>query len=273
MKKPKNQKAVHPMTPEEEILVHHVPKNYPEPTRVFQIGDQVRIGCLDDAIVKAAFFENKVYGVEYTAAVTDQYGRRTKETARTCGYFAWFSIFPATFTETTLTQEVHVRESSYRTQLSGLIFMCLEFGVNLNPPYQRGLVWTEEEKTKLLDSVFNHVEIGRFVVHKLPFGKQYSFEIVDGKQRLTTLLDFFLDRWAYRGYKFSELSPQDQTTFEKYPIVQIEIEDIPQIELLKYFKKINQTSHPITQEHFAYIDELIKQEQANACKKQPALEQ
>ena len=39
----------------------------------------------------------------------------------------------------------------------------------MNPDYQRGLVWDEENKTLLLNSIFNNIEIGKFSFIKLNY--------------------------------------------------------------------------------------------------------
>lgn len=55
--------------------------------------------------------------------------------------------------------------------------------------YQRDYVWSQEDKESLIDSIFNHIEIGKFVlVFKGYEGDMY--EVLDGKQRLSALQEF-----------------------------------------------------------------------------------
>jgi uncharacterized protein with ParB-like and HNH nuclease domain len=44
----------------------------------------------------------------------------------------------------------------------------------MNPEYQRGFVWKEEHKLKLIDSIFNGIEIGKMVFVRLPW-KENSY--------------------------------------------------------------------------------------------------
>lgn len=77
------------------------------------------------------------------------------------------------------------------------------FGVDFNPDYQRGSVWDEEDREKLLDSIFAGREIGYFVFKRLPFTETSKdgsyYEIVDGKQRMSKVIAP-MDNTGYRGY-------------------------------------------------------------------------
>lgn len=61
--------------------------------------------------------------------------------------------------------------------------------INFDPPYQRGFVWEQWQKDALLDSVINRIPFNAVFVRT--FGSiDDTFEIIDGKQRISTLLDF-----------------------------------------------------------------------------------
>lgn len=63
-----------------------------------------------------------------------------------------------------------------------------------NPEYQRGRVWTEEQKKKLVDSVLRGYPIPLIYLHhierKVGNYSRNDFEIIDGQQRLTALWEF-----------------------------------------------------------------------------------
>jgi uncharacterized protein with ParB-like and HNH nuclease domain len=68
----------------------------------------------------------------------------------------------------------------------------------MNPDYQRDLVWSLEDKVNLIDSIYNDIEIGRFAFIKtdysknnFDFDKDFYWEILDGKQRISAIIDFF----------------------------------------------------------------------------------
>lgn len=65
-------------------------------------------------------------------------------------------------------------------------------GLDISPNYQREYVWTSEYIDKLLLSLILNYPIGNIVVNQLrePNEKNAKSELVDGKQRLRTILDF-----------------------------------------------------------------------------------
>ena len=137
-------------------------------------------------------------------------------------------------------------------------YYCV-FGIDIDVEYQRGLEWSEEEKIRLIDSIFNKVEIGRVILRRLPYKQERRclYEIVDGKQRLSTLIDFFLGKWKYRGIKYEDLSGKDRHTFNRFSIVVIILEKVTDLQVWEYFIKINKTSKPIRPEHFEKLYKMI----------------
>jgi hypothetical protein len=88
---------------------------------------------------------------------------------------------------------------------------------------QRPLVWSLDQKRELIMSVL----IGRHIPHCTILdiinpenGAESIWQIIDGKQRLSTLVDFTLDKFTLlledKEYLFSELPEDYQRTVEKY---------------------------------------------------------
>ena len=63
-----------------------------------------------------------------------------------------------------------------------------ENSLELNPSYQRDVVWTNGESQKLIESILKGIPLPS-VILSMPPGKEH-YEIVDGKQRLTSILRF-----------------------------------------------------------------------------------
>ena len=59
----------------------------------------------------------------------------------------------------------------------------------VHTPYQRKLVWTLEEKRKLIESVNKNFPIPAIILAELP-GETPVYEIIDGLQRLNAILTF-----------------------------------------------------------------------------------
>lgn len=60
--------------------------------------------------------------------------------------------------------------------------------LDLNPSYQRDSVWSTKDASNLIESVLRGIPLPSVILHKLP--KSTRYEIVDGKQRLTSILRF-----------------------------------------------------------------------------------
>jgi len=247
-------------TDEEMILIHHRPHTVPEPTRFFKAGEVVSIGNLDNPQIVASYFENKIYKIKSMEKESDKYDRKTGNKLEVTKFFDWVSIYKVGFGDTDFTIDCGIEESGINTSLSELLhtYYCV-FGINMDVEYQRGFVWSEKEKTRLIDSIFDSVEIGRIVLRRLSYkqDQKYIYEIVDGKQRLSTLIDFFLGKWKYRGVLYEDLSAIDRYTFDQFSIVAIIIEKVTDLQVLKYFIKINKTSKPISEQHFEKLYKMI----------------
>lgn len=68
-------------------------------------------------------------------------------------------------------------------------------GINLQPSYQRGYVWNNDFKNKLIYSIIRKFPIGNITL-RLNKGIK---EVVDGQQRLTTIDDFINDKFYISG--------------------------------------------------------------------------
>ncbi|WP_222982971.1 GmrSD restriction endonuclease domain-containing protein [Flagellimonas meishanensis] len=64
------------------------------------------------------------------------------------------------------------------------------------PPYQRKAVWKQKKKQALMDSLFRRYYIPKLVVREVRLDDSTTvFEIVDGQQRITTVQDFFDNKY------------------------------------------------------------------------------
>lgn len=133
------------------------------------------------------------------------------------------------------------------------------FGTDFNPDYQRELVWDNEDEEKLLDSIFNHIDIGKFCFIQLPYkenGKTY--EVLDGKQRLNTIYRFYTDQFTYKGFYYSELPFMFKYTFTNTSIaVAITKEEyMSRKSVYKYFLSLNTGGKPMNPSHLNKIKEM-----------------
>ena len=80
-------------------------------------------------------------------------------------------------------------------------------GLDISPNYQREYVWTSEYIDKLLLSLILNYPIGNIVVNQLtkPNEKNAKSELVDGKQRLKTILDFVDGNYVIKSKVVEEI--------------------------------------------------------------------
>lgn len=71
-------------------------------------------------------------------------------------------------------------------------------GLDLQPDYQRGFIWTSDFKDKLIFSVSKNYPIGNVIIRNLekPKANNAKSEVVDGQQRLTTLYQFMNNEYS-----------------------------------------------------------------------------
>jgi len=137
--------------------------------------------------------------------------------------------------------------------------------------YQRGLVWSLEQKQLLIESIYNQIEIGKFVIRKRSFAwvenriKKGKIEhtafadMVDGKQRLTTLIEFIKNGFQdFNGNYFSDLSENSQKKFTSYrQLTFIELDEkSTDKDVLSAFLAINFAGVPMSKEHIEYVKSI-----------------
>lgn len=71
----------------------------------------------------------------------------------------------------------------------------------VNRKYQRKLVWTLEEKQKLIESILNSFPIPNVLLAKS--NESTELEIIDGMQRLHTIMSFIEQGFNYNGKYFN----------------------------------------------------------------------
>ena len=131
--------------------------------------------------------------------------------------------------------------------------------IDLNPFYQRDLVWSKKQKLAYIMAIFEKgIETKpTFIVNVV---KEPRLEVLDGKQRITTLLDFIEDKIKLENGKvFSELSEKDKETILFHQIRYTRIikqgynNDLTDKEKIELFLEINELGTKMSEEHLKKI--------------------
>lgn len=133
----------------------------------------------------------------------------------------------------------------------------------LNPAFQRRAVWSEKAKSYLIDTILRGKPIPKvFIRQKLNVTTRSSIrEVVDGQQRLRTILSYVRDGFAlgrsqhpdYGGMRFSQLPEDAQSAFLSFEIAVDLLINLPDAEILDIFARLN-----------SYAVVLNEQEKINA---------
>jgi len=135
--------------------------------------------------------------------------------------------------------------------------------------YQRQFVWTLEQKQLLIESMYNEIEIGKFLFRynswermqkeKDETGVGHSFDCVDGKQRFYAILEFLQDKYPdSHGFCWSDLSGTAQRRFLNF--ANLSYGEMPESatdeDVIDNFLTLNHTGVPMSKEHIAFVQSI-----------------
>lgn len=124
-----------------------------------------------------------------------------------------------------------------------------------NEEYQRPYVWGDKERTEFMDNLFSAKPIGAFSVIEIDKSKPTEWiEVVDGRQRVTTLKMFFNNEFKYNGYYWDDLCHIEKRYIKdiSFPMLYLEMVDgsiVPDNLKLEYFYGVNFSGVPQSEEH------------------------
>lgn len=125
--------------------------------------------------------------------------------------------------------------------------------IDLQPDFQRGEIWTDRKKKKLIDTILRGWQIPP--IHVVENNK-YVDEVLDGQQRLATIRDFMDDKFTIDGnikpmdnniielnkMRFSSLNDDIKRKIRKYSIRVVRITEHKPEEAAELFFRLNQPS-------------------------------
>lgn len=140
----------------------------------------------------------------------------------------------------------------YRTKTLSTEQIMLNSNKNkfMFPQYQRGEVWTLEKQQCLISSILKGYPIPPIYIQELPDGKyQGKDEVVDGRQRITTVLKFMTNKFTVTEqyadffvkfpYTYSNLTPRSRSRFEDYQFNVIKLKSkVTPAEKFDLFKRV-----------------------------------
>lgn len=229
------------------------------PSYFFNIGDKVSYGALKESVVEEILYDGKVYVLK-CIATDNNYGHPFDyETYRVT---SWVNVRPiGCSTNTNFSENQEVKLDYYNSTIESLLRKNYAFGIDFDPDYQRGYVWDQQDKELLLDSVFKNIDIGKFVLIHLSDEEWHerglSYEILDGKQRLSALIEFYENKLSYKGKYYNELSGMDKRAFTEHQVAVAEVRRTDKKTVLKYFLMLNRTGRSMDKSHLEEIEKML----------------
>jgi hypothetical protein len=236
----------------EDIAFGILPLN---PTRFFKIDELVQYGAHKETYIREIYENGLYYKVESVGVQRE----RNMPPVNEIHILGWYEIFPigcSGQTDFAKKETYFLRLSN--TSLDSLLYKVYGAGVDFDVDYQREHVWKLEDKIALIDSIFNNVDIGKFVFVQRSMsycGKLY--EIIDGKQRLTAIQEFYEDRFKYNGFYYSQLSFEDKSKFKNHGITYGYLENPDKRAIFETFIKLNTCGKPMDVKHINKVKKLL----------------
>lgn len=124
--------------------------------------------------------------------------------------------------------------------------------LDLKPPYQRHSVWTPKERRYFLDTIFNTYPCPPLFLYKTLSDDGIStYHVVDGKQRLETIINFAANKISLSadmqneelaGKKWKALEPEKRRDFWNYQLAVEMLDSVDNAKVKEIFDRYNRTS-------------------------------
>lgn len=235
-------------------------QNLNEPTYYFNVGDKVQFGALKESTVEELLYDGKVYVLRCVATNNNYGDPYDYETYRVAG---WTEVRPIINGDSSFANNQDVKIDFTNCTIDSLFSKYYHFGVDMQPDYQRGYVWEQNDKELLIDSIFNNIDIGKFAFIHLNDSKWMEtgkgYEILDGKQRLNAIIEFYENRFPYKGKYYNDLSKKDKMIFKHHNVSIGEIREADKKAVLKYFLMLNRTGKSMDKSQLDKVEQMLRE--------------
>jgi hypothetical protein len=132
----------------------------------------------------------------------------------------------------------------------------------LQPDYQRREVWGDAARVMLIDSILNDIPMPKIFVSKAIKDMRTYRSVIDGQQRITTILSFLNDGFKledpsmgpYGGKMFSGLPDDVRDDILLYSIDFNEASGLPPEELREVYSRVNKYLVPLNRQELRKAD-------------------
>ena len=128
--------------------------------------------------------------------------------------------------------------------------------LNLDPPYQRRSVWSPNDRRYFVDTILNNYPAPPVFLHKtIDENGKSTYHVVDGKQRLLTIIEFTQDKvrvpddfgiTALQGKQWKDLDRSWREKFWNYQLIAEMLPDASEATIRSTFERINRNSRKLS---------------------------
>lgn len=148
--------------------------------------------------------------------------------------------------------------------------LLIDESLDLSPAFQRRPVWSDAQASYLIDSILNDLPIPEvFVRTQTTFEGDSRVEVVDGQQRLRSIIRFFRNDLelggnyvspSWVGLTWDQLDRKDQEKFWSFKLVVRELENVSDAGVRDMFRRLNASQvslNPQELRHSQYTGDFI----------------
>jgi hypothetical protein len=128
--------------------------------------------------------------------------------------------------------------------------------LTIQPKYQRRRTgWPLTAKTALIDTIMNNFPVPPIYLRDFVNADgQRRKEIIDGQQRISTIVEFCNNEFAlsknifdedFSGLRYSELPKRDQQTIDDFEVSFVAVKGASESDIISIFSRINSFSEPL----------------------------
>lgn len=156
-----------------------------------------------------------------------------------------------------------IRAEYGKKTINDIVLLYKNRQINLEPGFQRNSVWTISDRRRLIESIFAQFPLPNIFLYSRNENGRLVYDVIDGKQRLETILMFMgianfkrdkfttkldLDEdgpWDWDWPMIGNLVPEDRFRFELFPLQTVEVSGSLS-EIVDLFVRINSTGKRLT---------------------------
>ena len=142
--------------------------------------------------------------------------------------------------------------AEYNMAISAIVKMVQSGDLDLTPWYQRGSVWELPQKQALIDSAISGLGIPGIFLRRLEMKARGTYlEVIDGKQRITTFVEYLDSKFPYQDLYYRDLNEIDQRVWLMHLCIPVKmVSDLTDEQAVEIFERVN--FNGVNQDRAAY---------------------